>query len=124
MPIRPLSPHIQIYKPQLTSCLSFLHRLTGTVLCLGSLLWLGWLYALAYDPPLYYALLSFFFAPWGKAVTLTVLWTFFYHFLNGIRHLLWDIGWGMDLAMVYISGWCVVFCAVSCAVLSYSFLYF
>ena len=105
---RPLSPHLQVYRPQLTSVLSILHRGTGVALSIGALALVAWLVAIASGPQIYSQALSIFGAVWFKL--LIVGWTFcgFYHLGNGIRHLAWDVGWGFELPQAYASGWGVV----------------
>lgn len=105
---RPLSPHLQIYKIQLTSLLSILHRCTGMVLYGGALFFTWWFLALAQGPEAYKTMQSYVFHPVGLLMLLGVSFSFFYHLCNGIRHLLWDAGWGYDLSNVYKTGWIVV----------------
>ncbi|OQW90552.1 MAG: succinate dehydrogenase, cytochrome b556 subunit [Beggiatoa sp. IS2] len=100
---RPLSPHLQIYKPQLTSFTSIMHRATGIFLSLASLMLVYWLMAIAAGPQAYEEaqhLLSSFI---GR--TLLFAWTLamFYHLCNGIRHLFWDAGYGFDLKVTYLT---------------------
>ncbi len=105
---RPLSPHLQIYKPQITSILSILHRLTGVTLALGLPVLVWFLSELAFGD-LESSLFTTVFA--GIAGKLFLMgWTFSmaYHLCNGIRHLVWDIGWGYELSQVRTSGWLVV----------------
>jgi succinate dehydrogenase / fumarate reductase, cytochrome b subunit len=104
---RPLSPDLQIYRPQLTSVLSITHRLTGVALSVGSPLLVYWLIAAAAGPPAYSALHDFL-ASW-LGLALLCAWTFslFFHLCNGIRHLFWDAGYGFDLQTIYASGWAV-----------------
>ncbi|MFS8086552.1 MAG: succinate dehydrogenase, cytochrome b556 subunit [Acidobacteriota bacterium] len=104
----PLSPALQIYRPQLTSVLSFMHRLTGIALSLGSLLLIAWLVAGSMASPAYDMLLGFLRSWTG--LLLLFGWTFalFYHLCNGIRHLCWDAGYGFELETIYASGWAVV----------------
>lgn len=105
---RPLSPHLQIYKPQLTSVLSITHRLAGVVLSVGSLFLVWWLVAAATGNAAFAAAQSF----WGSwfGILLLVGWTFalFFHLANGIRHLVWDAGYGFGLREAYLSGWIVL----------------
>lgn len=105
---RPLSPHLQIYKIQLTSLLSILHRGTGIVLYGGALLCAWWFLALARGPEAYQFMQSCLFHPLGLIGLLGVTFSFFYHLCNGVRHLLWDAGWGYELSDVYKTGWLVV----------------
>ncbi len=105
---RPLSPHLQIYRPQLTSVLSITHRMTGIVLSAGLVVLVAWLLALASGPQAYDRVNALLFSIPG--LILMLIWTqaLFYHLLNGIRHLLWDAGWLLDLSKAYASGWAVV----------------
>lgn len=105
---RPLSPHIQIYKPQLTSVLSILHRITGVALALGTVLLVWWLAAAAAGPRDYRAMQEFMGSDLGLLLLLGWSAALFFHLANGIRHLFWDAGLGFDLNTVYQSGWSVV----------------
>lgn len=110
---RPRSPHVQIYRPQLTSVLSFSHRLTGIALSIGSVLLVIWLIAAASGAPTYAGLQAFLDSWLGLA--LLFVWTFslFYHLCNGIRHLFWDGVYGLELGPIYLSGWAVVLASVA-----------
>lgn len=101
---RPLSPHLQVYKPQLTSVLSIFHRISGVISFLGSLCLLLWLTTLAWDKELY-LMLQKFAVSWPIQLFL-FLWSFslIYHLFNGIRHLRWDAGKGFNLEEIYQSG--------------------
>jgi succinate dehydrogenase / fumarate reductase cytochrome b subunit len=105
---RPLSPHLQIYRPQLTSVLSITHRATGVALSVGTLLLVWWLVAAANGPEAYENVQRFL----GSWIGLVLLfgWSLalFYHLCNGLRHLWWDTGHGLDLPSVYASGWAVL----------------
>ncbi len=105
---RPLSPHIQIYRWQLTSVLSILHRAAGVALSAGAILLVWWLAAAASGPDAYEQVQGFL----GSWLGLLLLfgWTaaLFYHLCNGIRHLVWDTVHGFDLRTTYIGGWAVV----------------
>jgi succinate dehydrogenase / fumarate reductase cytochrome b subunit len=105
---RPLSPHLQIYKPQLTSMLSIAHRVAGLGLALGTPFLVWWLVA-AGSTANAFSVAQSFFASW-LGLLLLFGWTFafFYHLCNGIRHLMWDTGYGLDLRTTYISGWTVL----------------
>ncbi len=105
---RPLSPHLQIYRPQLTSVLSISHRITGVLLSVGLVPLVVWLVALGRGPEAFAAVMAVFSHP--LAVVLWVAWSFalFYHLCNGIRHLLWDAGFFLDLKSAYATGWTVV----------------
>lgn len=105
---RPLSPHLQIYRPQLTSVLSISHRAAGMVLSAGLVMIVIWLLALASGPEAYERVNTLIFSWPGLLVLLIWTQALFYHLLNGIRHLLWDAGWMLDLNKAYASGWTVV----------------
>lgn len=96
-PQRPKSPHLQVYRWGWTMSLSILHRFTGLILSLGTLLLVGWLVALSGGPESYERV-SAFTGHWlGRLVLAGWSVAFFYHLSNGIRHLLWDTGWGFEL---------------------------
>lgn len=101
---RPLSPHLQVYRWQISNTLSILHRLTGVGLSLGALVLVGWLLALAGGQAAY-AQVSTVLGSWFGQLLL-VAWTlcFFYHLCNGVRHLFWDAGYGFEKAAARRSG--------------------
>lgn len=109
---RPLSPHIQIYRPQITSVLSIAHRITGVALTFGTLFLTWWLVSAAYGPDAFATAQAFL----GSIVGNLLLWGFtfavFYHLGNGVRHLLWDFGWGFELPQLRQSGVLMVAFAV------------
>jgi succinate dehydrogenase / fumarate reductase cytochrome b subunit len=109
---RPLSPHLQIYRPQLTSVLSITHRATGVALAVGTLLLVWWLMAAATGPE-QFAIVQAVLGSWiGRLLLLGWTWALFYHLANGIRHLFWDGGLGFELKTVYRTGWTVVLASV------------
>jgi succinate dehydrogenase / fumarate reductase cytochrome b subunit len=116
---RPLSPHLQVYRWQLTSVLSITHRGTGILLTLGTLLLVYWLLAIAAGPGAYESAQALLGSWLGKAVLF--LWTLalYYHLCNGIRHLFWDAGFGFELKTVYASGMAVVIAAVVLTVVTW-----
>lgn len=101
---RPLSPHIQIYRPQITSVLSILHRITGVALSVGLLLLTWWLVAAVYGPEEFATAQAFLGSWFGHLVLWGFTFSVFYHLCNGIRHLAWDFGFGFELAEVRLSG--------------------
>lgn len=105
---RPLSPHLQVYRPQLTSVMSISHRITGVLLSIGMLMVTAWVVALAAGPEAFATVSSLLSGPVGLIALL--LWTvsLFYHLLNGVRHLFWDAGWLLELKGAYASGWTVL----------------
>lgn len=104
---RPLSPHLGVYRWQITMTMSILHRVTGVALALGSLALVYWLVAVGIGPEAY-ATAQAFFASWFGQLLLWG-WTFslFYHLCNGIRHLAWDAGWGFEIKTLYVTGYTV-----------------
>lgn len=116
---RPLSPHLQVYRPQLTSVLSISHRISGILLSVGLIVVVAWLLALAAGPDRFAALTAILSSL--PMLLVLMVWTaaLFYHLLNGIRHLLWDAGWLLDLRGAYASGWTVVGLAVLLTVISW-----
>jgi succinate dehydrogenase / fumarate reductase cytochrome b subunit len=105
---RPLSPHLQIYRRQLTSVLSILHRFTGIGLAVGLLYLVCWLIAAASGLEAFDRLQSFNGSPIGRLLLFGWSVAFFYHLLNGIRHLAWDAGWGFELPAAYKTGYAVL----------------
>ena len=105
---RPLSPHLQIYKPQLTSILSILHRFTGLGLVLGAAVLVGWLVAAARGAAAFDCAQAIAGSWYGRALLFAWAFALFFHLCNGIRHLFWDAGFGFELKNVYLSGWAVV----------------
>jgi succinate dehydrogenase / fumarate reductase cytochrome b subunit len=105
---RPLSPHLQIYRWQLTSVLSILHRMSGIALAIGAILLVSWIGA-ASDGPETYAKMQWFVGSW-IGLLLLFGWSvaLFFHLCNGVRHLVWDTGHGLELKSVYASGWAVL----------------
>jgi succinate dehydrogenase / fumarate reductase cytochrome b subunit len=98
----------QYYRFQLTSVLSFAHRLTGIGLSVGAALLAVWLIALASGPGVYSGVAKHLQAWYGQAALFAWSWALLYHLCNGIRHLFWDIGKGFDIPVAYRSGYAVV----------------
>jgi succinate dehydrogenase / fumarate reductase, cytochrome b subunit len=108
---RPLSPHLSVYKPQITSVMSILHRLTGVFLALGSLVFAVWIFGAAYDESLYLAMQECFESVLGTLALIAWSAAFYYHLCNGIRHMFWDSGRGFALPTVTRSGVAVLLAA-------------
>lgn len=97
---RPLSPHLQVYKPMLTTAMSIMHRITGVVLYFGSFLIVWWLVAAASGAS-YFSMVDGFFGSWfGRLILFGYTWTLIHHAIGGVRHLIWDTGRGFELAAV------------------------
>ena len=108
---RPLSPHLLIYRPQLTSMLSICHRLSGAAMACGSLLAVWWIVGLASGAEYFAFVQSVATSVPGQVVLFGFSAAVFYHLCNGIRHLFWDFGYGLSLEGVYRGGWAVVIMA-------------
>jgi succinate dehydrogenase / fumarate reductase, cytochrome b subunit len=97
---RPLSPHLQIYRPMLSTTMSILHRITGVALAVGILGMVWWLSAAATSDS-YFALVQGFFYHWfGRLVLFGMSWALLHHMLGGFRHFIWDTGHGFGLKNV------------------------
>jgi succinate dehydrogenase / fumarate reductase cytochrome b subunit len=105
---RPLSPHLQVYRPQLTSVLSILHRATGIALSVGALYLAIWVVYASASPKTYALFQAFNTSILGRLFLAGWLFCMFFHLCNGIRHLFWDAGYGFELKDAYLSGWIVV----------------
>jgi succinate dehydrogenase / fumarate reductase cytochrome b subunit len=120
---RPTSPHLQIYKPQLTSVTSILHRITGVVLAIGTLALVYWLVAAAIGEQSFDTAEAIAGSWIGRLALFGWTLAFFYHLANGIRHLTWDAGWGFELPAVYRNGWIVIIGAVVLTVAAWVLAY-
>ena len=105
---RPLSPHLQIYKPQLTSVMSISHRFTGVILSILLLLIPFFFFVLALGGEYFNILVSVLDHFLVKLILYGVIFVITYHLLNGIRHLFWDIGKGLSIRDSYLSGYLVI----------------
>ncbi len=116
---RPLSPHLQVYRPQLTMVLSITHRLTGVALAFGTLLLVYWLVAVASGAAAYDTAQGLIGSVLGRLLLFGWSAALFYHLCNGIRHLVWDAGYLLDLPAVYRSGWAVVVATLALTLISW-----
>ncbi len=116
---RPLSPHLQIYRPQMTSILSITHRLTGVALALGTLLFVYWLVAAASGAEAYETARGLIGSWFGRLLLFGWSLALFYHLFNGIRHLFWDAGIGYELPDAQRSGWAVLAATVILTVVTW-----
>ena len=116
---RPLSPHLQVYRPQLTSVLSIMHRGTGIALGMGTLLLVWWLVAAASGGDAYTDVQAFWGSWIGRLLLLGWSFALFYHLCNGLRHLFWDAGKGFELNVAYRNGWLVVGAAIMLTVVAW-----
>lgn len=105
---RPLSPHLTIYRPQLTSITSILTRITGNALIVAAVLVVWWLLAASTGPE-YFALADAVVTGWvGRVVFFLSLWAVWYHYLAGLRHLYFDAGKGLEIETAERLGWAVI----------------
>ena len=114
---RPLSPHLQVYRPQVTSILSIMNRVTGLATSVGTVLLVWWLVAAASGPRAF-GQVQWFLSSW-LGLFMLFGWTaaLFYHFFGGLRHLAWDSGYGYSLEATHRSGWIAVAATVVATVL-------
>jgi succinate dehydrogenase / fumarate reductase cytochrome b subunit len=118
-PQRPISPNIQLYRPQLTSVLSILNRLTCVLLSIAAIALVIWLLAAAAGPQAY-ATVQAALASWtGQVILFGSTFAFFLHFFGGIRHLVWDTVHGFELRTIYMSGWAVVAASIVMTVVAW-----
>ncbi|MDX2300586.1 MAG: succinate dehydrogenase, cytochrome b556 subunit [Xanthomonadaceae bacterium] len=108
MRARPLSPHLQVYRWQLTMLLSIAHRASGVALSVGALGLVAWLLAVAAGPAAYAQWQALAGSLPGQTVLFLMSMALVYHLLNGLRHLLWDTGRAMDIPSVYRTGYTVL----------------
>ena len=102
---RPLSPHMSIYRPQLTSITSIFTRLTGNALLVGALLVVWWFLAAATSPEAFAVANGVITSWFGDLVMFLSLWALWYHSLAGVRHLIWDTGRALELKAAYALGY-------------------
>jgi succinate dehydrogenase / fumarate reductase cytochrome b subunit len=107
-PSRPLSPHLQVYRWQLTMALSISHRATGIALSVGTLVLVWWLMAAATGPEAYATFEGFIGSWFGLLLLFGWSFSLFFHLCTGIRHLVWDTGRALDLPSVYAGGYAAV----------------
>ena len=113
----PLTPHLQIYKWQISSLLSITHRITGVINAIAiSLICIWFLFTINYEKILFENILNSFF---GKFISISLSWTFSFHILNEIRHLIWDAGYGFDLKIAKISGYATLILSFLLAIIIY-----
>jgi succinate dehydrogenase / fumarate reductase cytochrome b subunit len=105
---RPLSPHLTIYRPQMSSITSIFVRLTGIGLTLGFVFIIWWLLAAATGPG-YFAFVDGLMTSWlGILIMVLSLWALWYHFLGGVRHLIWDMGYGFEIKTADMMGYVMI----------------
>ena len=105
---RPLSPHLQVYRPQITSILSITHRMTGVALAGSCLFFAYWLTSATYGEAAFANAQSLFSSWFGQLILIGLTFSLYFHLANGIRHLFWDAGHGFELDTLRQSGWLVI----------------
>ncbi len=116
---RPLSPHLQVYDLGLTGWMSITHRITGVGLAIGTLLLAYWLGSAAYGAEAFNEAADLIGSPIGYLLLFGWSAALYYHLCNGIRHLLWDAGWGFQIQQAYASGYTVLVAAGVLTVLTW-----
>lgn len=115
---RPLSPHLSVYRFQMSMLTSIMHRITGVGLTLGAFLIVWWFLAASTSPE-YFAVADGFMTSWfGALILIASLWALFFHFCNGIRHLVWDTGRGLEKNTAVKSGIAVLVGSVVLTILT------
>jgi succinate dehydrogenase cytochrome b subunit len=117
---RPQSPNIQIYRPQLTSVLSIVHRISGVVSSIAAVGLVAWLLAAAAGPEAYGIMQGVLASPVGHILLFGATLAFFLHLCGGIRHIAWDAGYGFELRAIYISGWLVATVSIGLTVVAWT----
>lgn len=114
---RPMSPHLQVWRWHVTMATSIFHRASAVALYVGSLLLVGWLVAAATGPEVYAAYEGLLLSPVGLLLLFAFTAAATFHFANGLRHLLWDMGKGLDVKDANASGWFVILFAAVATIL-------
>ena len=109
---RPLSPHLSIYRWPISMTLSILHRVTGVGLSVGFAVWAAWLFGAMLGAEAYAGLIAMLGTVVGKVLLIGWSFAFFFHLSNGIRHLVWDIGWGFEIGQANASAWFVLLTSI------------
>ncbi len=115
---RPLSPHLTIYRPQLNSVLSIMHRITGILLFVGLFLLILWFFSLALGEASFNLFDTLINSLIGRLILIGSLCALWYHFFAGLRHLFWDVGIGFNLLWVQRSSYAVIIATISLTIIS------
>jgi len=110
---RPLSPHLQVYRPAISMVMSIFHRLTGSALYIGMLMLAWWLIAAASGPEYYAVAMDWIGSVLGYLVLISLSWAVFHHALGGLRHFLWDTGRGFEIPTVLRLSWATLIGSLS-----------
>ena len=105
---RPLSPHLSVYRWPITMTISILHRVTGVALSVGFIVLAAWLFDAASGPEAYAVFMTYGESTAGRLMLMGWSFAFFFHLLNGVRHLVWDVGRGFEISTANASAWIVL----------------
>ena len=121
---RPLSPHLQIYRPQITSTLSILHRIAGVIVAFGALFFAFMIFILSTSPAFFTLILSLIATKLGMIILF--LWTiaFYYHLCDGIRYLIWSFGFLMSKQAIKKSAFCVLGTTILCLIATWGYIFY
>ena len=117
----PLSPHLQIYRWHISSLLSITHRILGVINLLALILIFFWLLVLIIGESNYELFLSIINSFFGKFILISFTWSMSFHILSGIRHLVWDLGYGFEIKTANISGIIVIICSLVLTIIFWLF---
>ena len=117
----PLSPHLQIYRWHISSLLSITHRISGVINLLSLFLIFFWLLVLSFSESNYELFLLIINSFFGKFILIGFTWSMSFHILSGIRHLVWDLGYGFEIKTANISGIIVIICSLVITIIFWLF---
>jgi len=117
----PLSPHLQIYRWHISSLLSITHRISGVINLLALILIFFWLLGLSFSESNYELFLLIINGFFGKFILIGFTWSMSFHILSGIRHLVWDLGYGFEIKTANISGIIVIICSLVLTIIFWLF---
>ena len=117
----PLAPHLQIYGWQISSLLSITHRIVGIINTVAITLICLWTISLLFGEENYEIIKNFFQSFFGKFIIISLIWSFSFHALNEVRHLIWDLGYGFDLKISKITGLITIVGSLALTILIYLF---
>ena len=117
----PLSPHLQIYRWHISSLLSIIHRISGVINLLALILIFFWLLVLSLGESNYELFLLIINSFFGKFILIGFTWSMSFHLLSGIRHLVWDLGYGFEIKTANISGIIVIICSLVLTIIFWLF---
>ena len=117
----PLSPHLQIYRWHISSLLSITHRISGVINLLALILIFFWLLSLSFGESNYELFLLIINSFFGKFILIGFTWSMSFHIFSGIRHLVWDLGYGFEIKTANISGIIVIICSLVLTIIFWLF---